>query len=135
MTLRPFNKVQGRPEVFEGRQAQGHVEENRNMKKNTFLIFIAYIWTKTLLGITFHPFSTIRQVTRRPVLLPIIFSPFIGLILFFIVGRIGAFLISVYGLKREVTALFLSTTLISILLWQTLLIYLLVSFLVALWKK
>ena len=135
MTLRPFNKVQGRPEGFEGRQAQGHVEQSRNMKKNTFLIFIAYIWTKTLLGITFHPFSTIKQVTRRPVLLPIIFSPFIGLILFFIVGRIGAFLISVYGLKREVIALFLSTTLISILLWQTLLIYLLVSFLVALWKK
>ncbi|MEK7516966.1 MAG: hypothetical protein AAB583_00295 [Patescibacteria group bacterium] len=37
MTLRPFNKVQGRPEVLEGRQAQaigsevqarrGHVEE------------------------------------------------------------------------------------------------------------
>ena len=105
------------------------------MKKSTFLIFIAYIWTKTLLGITFHPFSTIRQVTRRPVLLPIIFSPFIGLILFFIFGRIGAFLISVYGLKRELIALILSTTLISILLWQALLIYLLISFLVALWIK
>lgn len=33
MTLRPFNEVQGRPEEFEGRQAQGHVEQNRNMKK------------------------------------------------------------------------------------------------------
>ncbi|OGH20097.1 MAG: hypothetical protein A3D74_03375 [Candidatus Levybacteria bacterium RIFCSPHIGHO2_02_FULL_37_13] len=105
------------------------------MRKSTFLIFTAYIWTKTLLGLTFNPFTTVKQVTRRPVLLPTIFSPFIGLILFFVFGRIGAFLISVYGLKRELIALILSTTLISILLWQTLLIYLLASFLFALWRK
>ena len=105
------------------------------MKKSTFLIFVAYIWTKTLLGLTFHPFSTIRQVTRRPVLLPIIFSPFIGLAAFFVFGRIGAFLLDFYGLRREVIAIFLSITLISILLWQALLIYLLMSFLIGLWKK
>ena len=105
------------------------------MKKSSFLIFSTYIWTKTLLGLTFHPFSTIRQVTRRPVLLPIIFSPFIGLIAFFIFGRIGSFLINVYEFKREIISLFLSTALISILLWQALLIYLLISFLMALWKK
>ena len=105
------------------------------MKGSTFLIFIAFVWTKTLLGLTFNPFTTVKQVTRRPVLLPIIFSPFIGLVSFFIVGRIGAFLISVYGLKRELIALILSTTLISILLWQALLIYLLISFLFALWRK
>ena len=105
------------------------------MKKNTFLIFSTYIWTKTLLGLTFHPFSTIREVTRRPVLLPVIFSPFIGLLILFVLGRIGALLISVYGLRREAIALMLSTGLISILLWQALLIYLLVSFLIALWKK
>lgn len=101
------------------------------MKKSTFLIFTAFVWTKTLLGLTFTPFSTVKQVARRPVLLPIIFSPFIGLILFFAVGRIGAFLISVYGLKRELIALILSTTLISILLWQGLLLYLLVSLIIA----
>ena len=105
------------------------------MKKNTFLIFIAYIWTKTLLGITFHPFSTIKQVTRRPVLLPIIFSPFIGLLILFILGRIGSFLIDIYALKLELIAMFLGTALISILLWQALLIYLLISFLLALWRK
>lgn len=105
------------------------------MKQKTFLIFSTYIWTKTLLGLTLHPFTTIRQVTRRPVLLPTIFSPFIGLIAFFILGRLGSFLISVYGLKREIIALFLSTALISILLWQALLIYLLISFLFALWRR
>lgn len=101
------------------------------MRKSTFLIFSAYIWTKTLLGLTFNPFSTVKEVTRRPSLLPIIFSPFIGLFLFFAVGRIGAFLISVYGLKRELIAIILSATLISILLWQALLIYLLISLIIA----
>lgn len=109
--------------------------ENYSMKKSTFLIFSTYIWTKTLLGLTFHPFATIREVTRRPVLLPVIFSPLIGLAAFFVFGRIGSFLISVYGLKREAIALILSTALISIVLWQALLIYLLISFLIALWKK
>ncbi len=104
------------------------------MRQKTFLIFSTYIWTKTLLGLTFHPFTTIRQVTRRPVLLPIIFSPFIGLIAFFVLGRIGSLLINVYGLRREVISLFLSTALISIFLWQALLIYLLISFLFALWR-
>ncbi|MDP2638010.1 MAG: hypothetical protein Q8P26_03040 [Candidatus Levybacteria bacterium] len=105
------------------------------MKKSTFLIFVTYIWTKTLLGLTFYPLKTIREVTRRPVLLPVIFTPFIGLLMLFAAGRIGALLISVYGLKRDIIALFLSATLISILLWQALLIYLLISFLIALWKR
>ncbi len=105
------------------------------MKKSTFLIFSAYIFTKTLLGLIFHPFITVRQVTRRPVLLPVIFSPFVGLIILFIFGRVGAFLINTYGLRREAISLFLSTVLISVMLWQILLIYLLISFLFALWKK
>ncbi|MDO8639842.1 MAG: hypothetical protein Q7R53_02855 [bacterium] len=105
------------------------------MKKSTFLIFVTYIWTKTLLGLTFHPLKTVREVTRRPVLLPAIFTPFIGLLMLFVAGRIGALLISVYGLKRDVIALFLSTTLISILFWQALLIYLLINFLIAFWRK
>jgi hypothetical protein len=105
------------------------------MKKNVFLIFVAYIWTKTLLGLTFHPFSTVREVTRRPVLLPVIFSPLIGLFILFVLGRIAALLITVYGLSREMIALALSAALIGIVLWQMLLIYLLVSFLVALWRR
>lgn len=105
------------------------------MKKNTFFIFVAYIWTKTLLGLTFHPFSTIREVTRRPVLLPVIFSPLIGLFTLFVLGRLAALLITVYGLSRELIAFMLSVALISILFWQILLIYLLISFLIAFWRK
>ncbi len=99
------------------------------MKKRTFLVFIAYIWTKTLLGLTFHPFKSIKGLIRRPVLFPVIFSPLIGLCILFIAGRIAATLLHLQGLKRELIALFLSTTLLSILFWQVLLVYLLASFL------
>ena len=105
------------------------------MKKNVFFIFVAYVWTKTLLGLTLHPFSTVREVTRRPILLPVIFSPLIGLLTLFILGRIAALLITTYGLSREIIALALSTALIGIVFWQLLLMYLLLSFLIALWRK
>jgi len=104
------------------------------MKSKIFLIFITYIWAKTLFGLMFHPFIAIRQVARRPVLFPVIFSPFLGLIILFIAGRIAVFIVDIYGLKRELMAFLLSTTLISILLWQILLIYLLISFILALWR-
>lgn len=105
------------------------------MKKRTFLIFIAYIWTKTLLGLTFSPYKSIKEMAKRPVLMPVIFSPFLGLIFLMALGKTGSLLITFYGLKREVIALFLSTALISILFWQILLFYLLGSFLFALNKK
>lgn len=104
------------------------------MRKHTFLVFAAYIWTKTLLGLTFHPFKSIKGVMRRPILLPVIFSPVMGLAVLFIVGRIAALFISPHGLKREIVVIFLSTTLLSILFWQLLLFYLLGSFLIALRK-
>lgn len=105
------------------------------MKKKTFFIFVAYVWTKTLLGLTFHPFMSVREVTRKPILFPVIFSPVIGLFILFVFGRIAALLITFYGLKRELIAIFLSTTLLSILFWQGLLLYLLGSFLVAYWRR
>lgn len=105
------------------------------MKKRTFLIYVAYIWTKTLLGLTFHPYHSVRETIRRPILLPVIFTPFMGILILFIAGKIGSLLITVYDLKRELIAIFLSATLISILFWQLLLLYLLASFLVASWKR
>jgi hypothetical protein len=122
-------------ENYDLESSNGHTELVERMKKNTFFIFVAYIWTKTLLGLTFHPFSTIRQVTRRPVLLPVIFSPLIGLFTLFVLGRIAALLITVYGLSRELIALGLSVALIAIVFWQLLLIYLLASFIVAFWRR
>jgi hypothetical protein len=105
------------------------------MKKRTFLVFVAYIWSKTLLGLTFHPFKSTKGVVRRPILLPVIFSPLIGLSILFAVGRIAALFVSPHGFKREIIVLFLSTTFLSIIFWQLLLIYLLVSFFIALREK
>lgn len=105
------------------------------MKKRTFAIFAAYIWTKTLLGLTLHPFMETRQVARRPILIPVIFSPIIGLIACFALGRIGSFLVDFYGFNRTAISIFLSTFFLSILFWQTLLVYLLISFLIALWRR
>lgn len=104
------------------------------MKKHTFFVFVAYVWTKTLIGLTFHPFKSIKGVVRRPILLPVIFSPVMGLTILFVVGRIAALFVSPAGLKREIIVIFLSTTLLSILFWQLLLLYLLGSFLIALRK-
>jgi len=105
------------------------------MKKHTFFVFVAYVWTKTLIGLTFYPFRYTKGVVRRPILLPIIFSPIMGLIILFIVGRIAALFVSPHAVIREIIVIFLSTTLLSILFWQLLLIYLLVSFLLALKKR
>jgi hypothetical protein len=101
------------------------------MKKRVLVIYASYLWTKTLLGLTFHPYRSIRETIRRPVLLPVIFSPLIAIVLLFIAAKTGSLMITVYGIQREAVAIFLSTTLISIIFWQALLLYFLISFLVA----
>lgn len=105
------------------------------MKKRTFFIYVAYVWTKTLLGLTFHPYNSVRETVRRPVLLPVIISPLIGLGVLLIVGKLTSLLITVYDLKRELIGIVLSTTLISIVFWQLLLLYLLISFVAAYLKR
>jgi len=105
------------------------------MKKRVIVVYASYLWTKTLLGMTFHPYRSIKEAIRRPVLLPVIFSPVIAILLLFIAAKLGSLLITVYGMKREAVAIFLSTTLISIIFWQALLLYFLISFFVALRKK
>lgn len=105
------------------------------MKKKTFVIFASYIWTKTLLSLTFHPYNAIKETLKRPVLFPVIFSPIIGIVILFLAAKLGGYILDVYGLKRELVAIFLSTTLLSILFWQALLLYLLGSFLIASWRN
>lgn len=105
------------------------------MRKRTFFIFVAYVWTQTLLGLTFTPYKSVREVTKRPVLLPVIFSPLIGIAILLILGKVASHFFFVTGVVRELIALFLSTVLLSIIFWQVLLFYLLGSFIVAYLKK
>jgi len=105
------------------------------MRKRTFFIYGTYLWTKTLLGLTTHPYLSVRETLRRPILMPVIISPIIGIIVLLIAGKIASLHIIVYTFKREIIAILLSTTLISIILWQALILYLLISFIVATLKK
>lgn len=105
------------------------------MKKRLFFVYVFYVWTKMLLGLTFYPLRFTRKVIRRPILFPVIFTPFLGLFILFILGRIAALLVSVYGFKRDVIAIFLSTVLISITFWQILLLYLLGNFVIAILRR
>lgn len=107
----------------------------KDAKKPILLIFIAYVWTKVLLGLAITPYKSVREVTRNRVLLPVVFSPLYGLAMLFIAGRIGSFVFEVTGFKRTILALALSTGLLTLLLWQLLLVYLLLSFHLAFRKK
>lgn len=103
------------------------------MKKSTLVVFISYTWLKTLSGLTFHPYISTRNIVRRPVLFPVVFSPLIGLAILFVAGRIAAAIITTYGTSRQIIAILLGTILFSIVFWQLLILYLLGSFLFALW--
>jgi hypothetical protein len=105
------------------------------MKRPILYLFIGYVWSKTLLGLAISPYKSVREITRHKVLLPVVFSPLYGLMILFVLGRLGSFVFEVEGYKRTLLAIILSTSLISILLWQLLLLYLLVSFYLALGKK
>jgi len=105
------------------------------MKKTTLFIFITYVWTKVLLGLVIHPYKSVREVSRNKILLPVVLSPLYALTGLFVIGRFGSFLFDVGGFKRDLVALMLSTGLLSILLWQGLLLYLLLSFLLAFRKS
>lgn len=107
----------------------------QNMKKSAFTVYVGYIWVKTLIGLTFHPYKSVLETYRHPVLFPVIFSPCIMLFLLLISAKIGSILISVYGMQRELIAIFLSSSLISIIFWQILLLYFLSSFLIASWNS
>lgn len=99
------------------------------MKKQAFFAYSLYIWLKTFYGVTFHPYETLWEIRRRPVLTPMLASPFFTLFLVFVLGKVGSLLILVYGRERALIAIILGGAILSILLWQLLLFYFLFNFL------
>src|SRR6478672_4598424 len=97
------------------------------MRKRTFAIFTVYTWLRVLYGLIFYPYRTTREIVRNPILVPALITPFVGLFVLFILGRIGAVLLDVYGVNRSFIAILLGSSLFTVLLWQLLLVYLLVS--------
>lgn len=107
----------------------------KQKRTSILVMFVAYIWSKTLLGLAIHPYKSVREVTKNKVLVPVIFSPIIGLGILFVLGRMGSYVFELEGYKRSFMALTLSSGLIAILLWQGLLLYLLFSFYTGLKKR
>lgn len=97
------------------------------MKKSTFVIFTLYTWFRVFYGLIFHPYKTTREIVRHPILVPALVTPFFALGVLFVLGRIGALLVDVYGINRSFIAICLGSSLFAILFWQLLLVYLLLS--------
>ena len=101
------------------------------MKKSTLFVYVGYYWTKTLIGLAFHPYFAVKETIRRPILIPVLFAPILSLVFLFIASKIGSLFIIINGDLRGVVALFLTTSLLTFVMWQILLLYLLISFLIA----
>lgn len=95
------------------------------MKKSTFLVWISYVWATTLAGLAIHPYQSIRRIvlTKR-ILLPVTLSPIIGLVILFVIGRVGSHFFTLGSLGRELMALVLGSTLVGLVMWQGLLLLL-----------
>ena len=92
-------------------------------------LWIAYVWSVTLAGLAIHPYQSVkRMVLNKPILLPVAFSPVLGLLGLFFLGRIFSYVFTLGPVGRELTALVLWSTLIGLLLWQALLLVLVFRF-------
>ena len=99
--------------------------------KKTFFLYGLYVWLKIFYGVTFHPYKTLWEIRRHPVLTPMLASPFFTLFCVILLGKIGSLLILVYDAQRALIAIILGGAILSILLWQLLLFYFLFNFLLA----
>lgn len=92
-------------------------------------LWLTYVWSVTMAGLAVHPYQSVkRMVLNKPVLLPVVLSPLMGLVGLFVLGRVGSYVFTLGSLGREVMALLLGSTLIGLLLWQGLLIFLVLRF-------
>lgn len=92
-------------------------------------VWITYVWTVTLAGLAIHPYQSVRRmVMDKPILLPVVTSPVLGLVGLFVMGRVGSYVFTLGLLGREIMAFVLGSTLIGLLLWQGLLLILVVRF-------
>lgn len=96
-----------------------------------FIAFASYVWITTLAGLAIHPYQSVRRMVmerERRILLPVALSPTLALAGFFLVGRMGSYVIDVGGRWRELMALLLGWTFIGLLLWQVLILVLILRF-------
>jgi len=92
-------------------------------------LWMTYVWSVTLAGLAIHPYQSVkRMVLNKPILLPVVLSPILGLLGLFFVGRVFSYIFTLGSIGRELVALVLGSTLIGLLLWQGLLLALVIRF-------
>lgn len=95
----------------------------------TMIMWMTYVWSVTLAGLAIHPYKSVRRmVLDKPILLPVVLSPILGLLGLFLLGRVGSYVWTIGTMGRELMAAVLGSTLIGLLLWQGLLIVLVARF-------
>lgn len=93
--------------------------------------FVSYVWLTTLAGLAMHPYQSVRRMVmerEKRILLPVVLSPTLALVLFFVAGRVGSYLFDVHGMQRDLVAGVLGSMLIGLLLWQALMLTLVFRF-------
>lgn len=89
-----------------------------------FLVWVVYHLFRLCLGLIIHPYMTVREIMRGRWFIPLLFFPFGILVWMFLSGRIGAWVVDVPFSFRDGVALLFATAILSIGLWQGLLLYL-----------
>lgn len=94
-----------------------------------FFVWIVYHLLRLCLGLVVHPYRTMREIMRGRWFMPLVLLPTGLLVWIFVTGRIAAWAVDVSSLwLRDVIGLFYAAVLLSIGLWQGLLLYLGVRF-------
>lgn len=101
-------------------------------KTLAFLVWVVYHLLRLGFGLVVHPYRSVREIMRGRWFVPLVFLPSGLLLWIFVSGRVGAWVVDVPNRLREVVGLSLATLLVSLGLWQGLLLYLAVRFFVGL---
>lgn len=107
-------------------------EENSGInivKVLSFLVWVVYQIMRLCLGLVVHPYRTVREIMRGRWFVPLVLLPSGLLFWILLTGRMAAWVVDVpLILARDWLGVFYSTLIISLGMWQALLLYLAVRF-------
>ena len=93
-----------------------------------FGVWVVYHGVRLCVGLVIHPYRTMREIMRGLWFVPLVFVPVVLLIWIFVTGRIAAWVVDGPSALCDWIGLFYASLLLSLGLWQALLLYLAVRF-------
>lgn len=96
-------------------------------ERGAFVVFVGYVWSKTLAGLAIHPYRSVKEMVmerKSRVLLPTVLSPLFGVLGLLVLGRVGSLVFEVGGLARRVLGFVLVWGFLGVLMWQGLILVL-----------